>query len=98
MKQNFLLTLFCSLLVLSGSAQLINADKEKVKGGTLTIQPIKHATLVLSYNKLNIYIDPTGGDSAFKGLPAPDMILVTDIHGDHFDPKQLKLSTRVILH
>ena len=25
----------------------------------------------------------------FKGLPAPDMIIITDIHGDHFDTATL---------
>ncbi len=63
---------------------------KKVKGGELTIQPITHATLVLSYKKKNIYIDPTGGTAAFKGLAAPDVILITDIHGDHCDPKTIE--------
>lgn len=71
-------------------AQLVQPDHERVKGGNLTIQPVNHATLVLSYNKKNIYIDPTGGHSAFKGLAAPDLILVTDIHGDHLDPKTIE--------
>jgi len=67
-------------------AQRPEPDHEKVKGGELTIQPITHATLVLTYNKKNIYIDPTGGADAFKGLlGTPDLILITDIHGDHLD-------------
>ncbi|MBA4141331.1 MAG: MBL fold metallo-hydrolase [Segetibacter sp.] len=71
-------------------AQLAAPDVIKVKGGELTIQPITHATLVLGYHKKNIYIDPTGGADAFKGLAAPDLIVVTDIHGDHFDPKTIE--------
>lgn len=67
-------------------AQPIPADKIKVKGGELIIQPITHATLVLTYQGKNIYVDPTGGADAFKGLGAPDVILITDIHGDHMDP------------
>jgi L-ascorbate metabolism protein UlaG (beta-lactamase superfamily) len=62
---------------------------KKLKAGELTIQPITHATLVLSYQGKNIYVDPTGGADAFKGLAAPDMILITDIHGDHLDPKTI---------
>jgi len=76
--------------MMTSYAQLPSADMEKVRGGDLTIQPITHATLVLSYQKKNIYVDPTGGAEAFKGLAAPDMILVTDIHGDHFDPKTIQ--------
>jgi L-ascorbate metabolism protein UlaG (beta-lactamase superfamily) len=83
---------FASLLCLStmfANAQRPEPDHEKVKGGELTIQPINHATLVLTYHNKNIYIDPTGGADAFKGLAAPDIILITDIHGDHLDPKTI---------
>jgi L-ascorbate metabolism protein UlaG (beta-lactamase superfamily) len=70
-------------------AQMPAADKIVVKGGELTIQPITPATLVLTYQGKNIYVDPTGGAEAFKGLGAPDLILITDIHGDHMDPKTI---------
>jgi L-ascorbate metabolism protein UlaG (beta-lactamase superfamily) len=73
---------------MSATAQL-KPDVEKVKGGELTIQPINHATFVLTYKKKTIYIDPTGGADAFKGLPDPDVIVITDIHGDHHDPKTI---------
>jgi L-ascorbate metabolism protein UlaG (beta-lactamase superfamily) len=36
-----------------------------------------------------IYVDPTGEKAAFPGIKSPDMILITDIHGDHFDPKTI---------
>jgi L-ascorbate metabolism protein UlaG (beta-lactamase superfamily) len=62
----------------------------KVKGGELVIQPIMHASFVLSYNNKSLYIDPSGGGALFKGLAAPDIILVTDIHGDHFDLKTIE--------
>jgi len=75
--------------MLGANAQLITPDVEKVRGGDLTIHPITHATLVLSYHNKNIYVDPTGGAEAFKGIGAPDIILITDIHGDHFDVKTL---------
>jgi L-ascorbate metabolism protein UlaG (beta-lactamase superfamily) len=89
MKIKIILTLFAALVLSSAYAQLITPDHEKVKGGELTIQPVNHATLVLSFEHKNIYVDPVGGVDAFKGLAAPDMILVTDIHGDHFDPKTI---------
>jgi L-ascorbate metabolism protein UlaG (beta-lactamase superfamily) len=89
MKLKFLFASLLSLSLLAARAQRPDADHEKVTGGELTIQPIVHATLVLSYQNKNIYIDPTGGAGAFTGLGAPDMIIVTDIHGDHFDPKTI---------
>jgi L-ascorbate metabolism protein UlaG (beta-lactamase superfamily) len=82
-------SLFCLMAIFS-QAQLVPADQEQVRGGNLTIQPITHATLVLGYHQKNIYIDPTGGATAFAVLAAPDLIIITDIHGDHFDPKTIE--------
>ena len=56
--------------------------------GPLVIQPLVHASLILSVPGLAIYSDPSG-ISDFKGLMPPDIILITDIHGDHFDVKTL---------
>ncbi len=89
MKLKIALSLFLLFALTIAFAQRPAADKEPVKGGDITIQPITHATFVLTYQGKNIYIDPTGGADAFKGLPAPDIILITDIHGDHFDPKTI---------
>lgn len=71
------------------SAQRIAPDQISTSAGPLTIQPQVHATLVLSLSNLTIYADPTGGAANYTGLKAPDLILITDIHGDHFDPKTL---------
>ncbi len=53
------------------------------------IAPISHATAVLAWGGKIIYTDPTGGKDAFAGQPAPDLILVTDIHGDHLSTSTL---------
>jgi L-ascorbate metabolism protein UlaG (beta-lactamase superfamily) len=89
MKLKLTFAFFLCLSIMFTDAQRPEPDHEKVKGGELTIQPINHATLVLTYHNKNIYIDPTGGADAFKGLAAPDLILITDIHGDHLDPKTI---------
>ena len=89
MKFKFILTLLVSAGALAANAQRPAPDHETTKGGQLTIQPINHATMVLTYQHKNIYVDPVGGADAFKGEPAPDMILITDIHGDHLDPKTI---------
>jgi L-ascorbate metabolism protein UlaG (beta-lactamase superfamily) len=87
--KSFALALLLSLSMVFAYAQRPAADHETIKGGELTIQPINHATLVLSFQNKNIYVDPTGGADAFKGLGTPDMILITDIHGDHLEPKTI---------
>ena len=60
-------------------------DNNKVE-----IIPISHATVILNWNNKVLYIDPIEGMEAFKDKPQPDLILVTDIHGDHFDAETLE--------
>jgi L-ascorbate metabolism protein UlaG (beta-lactamase superfamily) len=45
--------------------------------------------MVLEWGEQVIYVDPVGGKAAFDGQPAPDLILVTDIHGDHLNAETL---------
>lgn len=89
MNLRITMSAFLSLCMLIAAGQLPAPDKFAITNGELTIQPINHATLVLTANNKTIYVDPTGGAAAFKGLAAPDIILVTDIHGDHFNPETL---------
>tara|TARA_R110002050_G_scaffold246050_4_gene383884 strand:- start:1724 stop:2548 length:825 start_codon:yes stop_codon:yes gene_type:complete len=69
------------------------ADAKKIlktKGDEIKIIPIEHATAVIEWGDVSIYIDPTGGPLAFKNLKTPDLILITDIHGDHFNKETLE--------
>ncbi len=50
----------------------------------LTISPIQHATIVLQWKDITIYVDPVGGVTTFSNHKKPDLILITDIHSDHF--------------
>lgn len=79
-----------SLLTVTAAAQQRpSPDQVEAEEGPITIQPIRHATLVLSWNGTTIYVDPVGGAEAFKGLDSPDMVLITDIHGDHLNAETL---------
>lgn len=84
MRSGILLLCFAALAG-SVKAQISTPDTLKTAKGNLVIQPVEHASLVLSIGGTVIYADPAGKTSHFKGLPAPDIILITDIHGDHFD-------------
>src|SRR5438309_6621850 len=44
----------------------------------------------MAWKNKTIYVDPVGGGKRFDGLPKPDLILVTDIHGDHLDAGTLE--------
>jgi L-ascorbate metabolism protein UlaG (beta-lactamase superfamily) len=73
----------------SAPAPRAAADQIATKKGSLTVQPITHGSVVFTWNGKTIYVDPYGGAAAYAGLAAPDVILITDIHGDHLDPKTL---------
>lgn len=80
-----LFLLVCTLLAGHAFAQRPAADVIETSQGQLKIQPIKHATIVFTWKNKTIYADPDGGAPAFEGLAKPDLILITDIHGDHFN-------------
>ena len=86
--KSFLLTLLFIPALFAARAQRSAPDMLQTKLGALSIQPIEHASLILSVHGLTIYADPTNADH-FKGQAPPDIILITDIHGDHFDIKTI---------
>jgi L-ascorbate metabolism protein UlaG (beta-lactamase superfamily) len=77
------------LLACTLKAQNATPDALPTSKGNLTIQPLNHASLVLSLNDLTIYADPTSAAN-YTGFKAPDLILITDIHGDHMDSTKLR--------
>ncbi|HCL82493.1 MAG TPA: MBL fold metallo-hydrolase [Chitinophagaceae bacterium] len=87
MKSLFL-TLLITPLFFPGNAQRSAPDTVGTKMGPLIIQPIQHASLNLTVPGLTIYADPSNADN-YNGLTPPDIILITDIHGDHFDIKTI---------
>lgn len=80
---------FIILVSFFGYSQRVDADVLPTADGELTIQPIVHGTLVLTWKDQTIYVDPYGGAEKFNGLAAPTLILITDIHGDHHNQKTL---------
>ena len=56
----------------------------------IDITPIEHATMVLQWDDTVLYVDPVGGAKAFEGQPSPNIILVTDIHGDHMNAETIQ--------
>jgi L-ascorbate metabolism protein UlaG (beta-lactamase superfamily) len=64
-------------------------DRLPTQAGDLVIYPVNHATLVLSWSEKTIYVDSVGGAKRFDGFPKPDLVLLTDIHGDHLSAETL---------
>lgn len=71
--------------------QRATPDEIQTSHGSLIIQPIQHSTLALSWNNKTIYVDPNGGAKVFDGIQPPDLILITDIHGDHMSTETLNV-------
>lgn len=87
MKSLFL-SLMGTMVLFSLLAQDAGSDILQTGIGPLTIKPIQHASLSLTVKGISIYADPSNAEN-YKGLTAPDIILITDIHGDHFDIKTI---------
>lgn len=68
----------------------ISGDAVATSQGDLIIHPVNHATFVMQWQGKLFYVDPVGGAERFTGLPAPQVIFVTDIHGDHLNADTLK--------
>lgn len=83
-----LLLLF--FITIPSLAQLSNApDSFDTEIGELTVHPINHGTVAFTFDGKTIFVDPFGGAEKFADFGAPDIIFITDIHGDHHNPETL---------
>src|SRR6201981_378175 len=57
--------------------------------GPVKITPLHHASTLIEAGGKTIYLDPAK-PVKFSRLPKADLILITDIHGDHMDPDSIK--------
>jgi L-ascorbate metabolism protein UlaG (beta-lactamase superfamily) len=85
-----LITFLFAFIMIKSNAQLTTPDIINTSKGNVTVQPVFHAALVLEWNGKTIYVDPYNGADAYKSLKKPDLVLITDIHGDHMDLKTLQ--------
>ena len=91
-------TLLCALSLAAAAFAASKPEEFKTSAGTLTMTPIQHAGLMLQAGGQVIHIDPAQG--SYDGFPPADLILITDIHGDHLSAptiaKVKKASTVII--
>src|ERR1700739_4896616 len=57
--------------------------------GPIKITPLNHASTLIEAGGKTIYLDPVK-PAKLTGLPKADLILITDIHGDHMDPASIQ--------
>lgn len=77
-----------SLVARWAFAQPLTGDRITTDDGELVIHEVEHATFVMSWNARTIYVDPVG--DGLGDLPPPDLILITDVHGDHLSTDTLQ--------
>jgi L-ascorbate metabolism protein UlaG (beta-lactamase superfamily) len=86
--KTILTTLACATVLIL-SAQRPALQTFTSSKGNIDIQPLVHASMVITWNKQVIYVDPYGGGKLYEGLAAPDLVLITDIHPDHLNIETL---------
>lgn len=69
----FTIALFLSLL----------SNAQEKKSERIQFTPVSHASFVIQSASATIVVDPVGDAKAYAAFGIPDLILVTDIHGDH---------------
>ena len=57
--------------------------------GEITIMPVDHASFVMQTPVGVVYVDPVGDAANYADMPAPDLILITHEHGDHYNQETL---------
>jgi L-ascorbate metabolism protein UlaG (beta-lactamase superfamily) len=84
-----LVCIFMTAYLLAAERQF-SGDRIPGPDGEVVVHPITHATLALQWKDTVVYADPVGGAGRFGDLPKPDIVLLTDIHSDHFDIATLR--------
>src|ERR1700726_307951 len=87
------LILICFLIAMVPLARAADPQVFSTSAGPVKITPLYHATTLIEAGGKTIYLDPAK-PAKLTGLPKADLILITDIHGDHMDPDSIKEASK----
>lgn len=76
-------------VALAGTQANRPADEFQTASGVVRITPVRHASAVLEAGGQVLCLDPWS-EGNYDGLPQADVVLITDTHQDHMDPKALQ--------
>jgi len=83
-----------TLLLLALSTSLVAQTQTfSTSAGDVKITPLTHASVLVQAGGKTIYIDPAK-PAKLDGLPKADLILISHIHWDHFDPNCITTLSR----
>jgi len=88
--KKLILFLLCTVIYSGIKAQVAIPDTYSTKKEPLIVQPLVHASLILTWNNQNIYFDPSRIEDLDFNFPKAAVVFITDIHGDHLNVKTLK--------
>lgn len=83
----FSLFIFISMQTYSQQQDFVNLDIPDTEAKFI---PVQHASIVFEIGGKVIYVDPWGDTEKYDGLKTADLILITDIHPDHYSPENIK--------
>ena len=100
------MTAIACLMALGCQAQQQTDEFTTKSGKKVRFTCIKHASIQINYNGLEIQVDPVGKgmkpETDYTQFPKADIILVTHEHHDHFDSDAIaqltKASTKIYLN
>jgi len=78
--------LFVVMTASVGRAQMPSTTSVAAPGGAIAITALGHASVQIEQGGKVVIVDPVGGMADLSKAKPADLILVTDIHPDHFDP------------
>lgn len=82
--------LLVGLAILMASQSFAQSDILPTQNGPVKMTPIFHATTVLEWGGVTIFMDPYNGAESFSGFSEPDLVLITHAHGDHMNKETLE--------
>jgi L-ascorbate metabolism protein UlaG (beta-lactamase superfamily) len=96
MKSRLYFVAFAAMLfwAMGANAQMARPVQTfDTSAGPVKITPVYHASLEIEAGGKVIVVDPAP-PAKFDGLPKGDLILITDIHGDHLNADMIKAESK----
>ncbi|CAN0545420.1 unnamed protein product, partial [Ectocarpus sp. 12 AP-2014] len=96
-----LAAVFTGLASVAAQSEQSTAEQFQSDSGDIFVWAVQQMSVVIQTPDGVIYTDPTGSGRRYAGYHAPDLILISHEHGEHYDARTLKdlvgPSTRIVV-